>query len=210
MARQLTPRGEQRRRELIEFATERFAANGYHSTSVAELVDGLGVGKGVFYWYFESKEELFADILRSGERALRRAQWEAMGPVEEPVDRLELAIRASMRWWSEHRDLYVLIEFARTEASFASGIRKGERAALADTQRLVQEAMDRGDIPDGNAVVIAQAVLGVSSVLARTQLLGRGRPADEVADEVIDFCRYGLVGTRVRPSLTPTARAAPS
>lgn len=194
MARRLTPRGEQRRKELIDHATHRFAVNGYHPTSVAELCDGLGVGKGVFYWYFESKEELFAEILREGERALRRAQWEAMGPVEEPVDRLELAIRASMRWWSTHRDLYMLIEFARTEASFASGVRKGEKAALADTQRLVQEAMDAGDIADGNAAVIAQAVLGVSTVLARTQLLGRERPADEVADEVIDFCRYGLLG----------------
>jgi hypothetical protein len=104
----------------------------------------------------------------------------------------------------------VLIEFARTEASFASGIRTSERAALSDTQRLVREAMDRGDIPDGNAVVIAQAVLGVSSVLARTQLLARRRPADEVADEVIDFCRHGLAGSRARPALSSTAPATPS
>ena len=195
MARRLTPRGEQRRTELIEFATSRFAANGYHPTSVAELVDGLGVGKGVFYWYFESKEELFIEILRDGERALRRAQWDAMGDERDPIARLELGIRASMQWWSEHRDLYVLIEFARTEASFASGIRKGERVALEDTQKLVQEAMDDGAIPDGNAVIISQAVLGVSSVLARTQLLGRKRPPSDVADEVIDFCRHGLRGT---------------
>ena len=43
-------------------------------------------------------------------------------------------------------------------------------------------------------MAVAQAVLGVSSVLARTQLLGRGRPAREVADEVIEFCWHGLVG----------------
>lgn len=195
MDRRLTPRGEQRRNELMEFATKRFAANGYHSTSVAELVDGLGVGKGVFYWYFDSKEELFIEILRDGERALRRAHWEAMGDETDPIARLECAIRASMDWWNTHRDLYVLIEFARTEASFASGIRKGERVALADTQKLVQEAMDSGAIPDRNAVVVAQAVLGVSSILARTQLLGRKRPAAEVADEVIDFCWNGLVGS---------------
>lgn len=195
MARRLTPRGEQRRNELMEFATARFAANGYHSTSVAELVDGLGVGKGVFYWYFDSKEELFMEILRDGERALRRAQWEAIGDEQDPLGRLELAIRSSMDWWSSHRDLYVLIEFARTEASFASGIRKGERVALADTQKLVQEAIDAGAIPDRNAVVVAQAVLGVSSILARTQLLGRKRPASDVADEVIDFCRHGLGGS---------------
>jgi AcrR family transcriptional regulator len=193
MSRRLTPRGEQRRGELLAYATERFATNGYHPTSVAELVDGLGVGKGVFYWYFESKEDLFLEILRTGERGLRRAQQEAMGDERDPLARMELAIRASMEWWAAHRELYVLIEFARTEASFASGVRKGERVALEDTRRLVQEAMDSGTIADGNASIVAQAVLGVSSVLARTQLLGRSRPAQDVADEVIDFCWHGLL-----------------
>lgn len=196
MSRRLTPRGEQRRSELLAYATERFATNGYHPTSVAELVDGLGVGKGVFYWYFESKEDLFLEILRTGEREVRRAQHDAMGDESDPVARLELGIRGSMEWWATHRELYVLIEFARTEASFAPGVRKGERVALDDTRRLVQEAMDSGAIPDGNASIVAQAVLGVSSVLARTQLLGRSRPADEVADEVIDFCWHGLLGSR--------------
>lgn len=194
MTRRLTPRGEQRRNELLAYATERFATNGYHPTSVAELVDGLGVGKGVFYWYFESKEDLFFEILRVGERELRRAQHEAMGDETDPLRRMELGIRGSMDWWVDHRDVYVLIEFARTEASFAPGVRKGERVALDDTRRLVQEAMDSGAIADGNASVVAQAVLGVSSVLARTQLLGRSRPPQEVADEVIDFCWHGLVG----------------
>ena len=157
MARRLTPRGEQRRNELIAFATSRFATNGYHPTSVAELVDGLGVGKGVFYWYFDSKEELFLEILREGERAIRRAQWEGMGDETDPIRRLEEGIRSSMAWWADHHDLYVLIEFARTEASFASGIRKGEKVALADTQKLIEEAMASGAIPDGNASVVAQA-----------------------------------------------------
>ena len=119
MSRRLTPRGEQRRGELLAYATERFATNGYHPTSVAELVDGLGVGKGVFYWYFESKEDLFLEILRTGERELRRVQLDAMGDETDPLRRMELAIRASMHWWEAHRELYVLIEFARTEASFA-------------------------------------------------------------------------------------------
>jgi AcrR family transcriptional regulator len=194
MGRRLTPRGEQRRGELLAYATERFAANGYHPTSVAELVDGLGVGKGVFYWYFESKEDLFLEILRTGERELRRAQHESMGEETDPLARMELGIRASMEWWATHRELYVLIEFARTEASFAPGVRKGERVALEDTRRLVQEAMDSGAIAGGNASIVSQAVLGVSSVLARTQLLGRSRPAQDVADEVIDFCWHGLLG----------------
>src|SRR3546814_9602013 len=108
MSRRLTPRGEQLRGELLAYATDRFATNGYHPTSVAELVDGLGVGKGVFYWYFESKEDLFLEILRTGERGLRRAQQDAMGDESDPLLRMELGIRGSMEWWAEHRELYVL------------------------------------------------------------------------------------------------------
>ena len=73
MDRRLTRRGEERKRQLMAFAAERFADNGYHPTSVAEIVEGLGVGKGVFYWYFDSKEALFLAILDDAQRDLRRA-----------------------------------------------------------------------------------------------------------------------------------------
>ena len=52
MNRRLTQRGRERHRQLMDYATARFAESGYHPTSVAEIVTGLGVGKGVFYWYF--------------------------------------------------------------------------------------------------------------------------------------------------------------
>ena len=44
-------------------AARMFAERGYHPTSVSDIVESLGVGKGVFYWYFTSKDELFVDIL---------------------------------------------------------------------------------------------------------------------------------------------------
>ena len=63
----------------MDYAARRFAENGYHPTSVAEIVQGMGVGKGVFYWYFSSKEELFAEILRDAQHDLRRRQQHSIG-----------------------------------------------------------------------------------------------------------------------------------
>ena len=56
--RRLTPKGARRRQDLMDFAAHLFATEGYHTTSVTGIVDGLGVGKGVFYWYFDSKDKL--------------------------------------------------------------------------------------------------------------------------------------------------------
>ncbi len=66
----------------MAFAAKRFAEQGYHPTSVSEIVTGLGVGKGVFYWYFDSKEQLFLEILREAQTDLRRRQQQAI--TDEP------------------------------------------------------------------------------------------------------------------------------
>ena len=56
----------------MDVAARKFAENGFHPTSVAEIVAGVGVGKGVFYWYFDSKDQLFLEILHDAQQDLRR------------------------------------------------------------------------------------------------------------------------------------------
>src|SRR5213593_4133859 len=101
--RELTPRGKERRQQLMAYAAARFAEGGFHPTSVAEIVSGLGVGKGVFYWYFDSKDE---------QQGLRRAQQHAIADEPDPMRRIELGIRASMQWFGENRHLANLFQFA--------------------------------------------------------------------------------------------------
>src|SRR4051794_22018200 len=93
VARRLTQRGKDRRDQLMAFAAGRFAEQGYHPTSVSEIVSGLGVGKGVFYWYFDSKEQLFLEILRDAQTDLRRKQQQAIAEESDPVARIEKGLR---------------------------------------------------------------------------------------------------------------------
>jgi AcrR family transcriptional regulator len=193
MNRRLTQRGRERRQQLMEFAATRFAEQGYHPTSVAEIVQGLGVGKGVFYWYFSSKEELFFEILREAQQDLRRSQQQAIDGVDDPVRRIELGLKASMRWSSEHQELFNLFAFAATEERFAPALRKGQEIAVADAMRHVQDGMDRGEIRVGDPELYAHAILGVSSQLARRFVHERGDDWPDVADAAVAFCLEGLL-----------------
>ncbi len=114
MRRKLTQRGRDRRRQLMTCAASLFAERGYHPTSVADIVQSLGVGKGVFYWYFSSKEELLAEILREGHQDLRRRQQAAIGDEPDPIVRIERGVRASMEWFRDHRHFFTLFQFAAT------------------------------------------------------------------------------------------------
>ena len=192
MSRRLTQRGKERRAQLIAYATHEFAENGYHPTSVADIVDGLGVGKGVFYWYFASKEELFVEILRTSQHDMRRIQQRAINDVDDPVKRLELGIRAGVLWLAEHNDLRRLFEFARTESTFKDAMRSGQAVLVADARVHLEEAIRDGYIPDRDPEALAYAILGVSNQLTNVYIDGRGDDPEMVAEMVVSFCRDGL------------------
>jgi AcrR family transcriptional regulator len=194
VTKRLTQRGIERREQLMAFATARFAEQGYHPTSVSEIVSGLGVGKGVFYWYFESKEQLFLQILRDAQTDLRRRQQHAIADEDDPIRRIELGLRASMAWAEAHRDHNKLIQFAATESAFAEALRRGQDIAVADVVKHVKEAIAQGRIRDADPDVLAHAMVGVAGHLTRTFIYERGEPAEEVADATVAFCLQGLLG----------------
>jgi TetR/AcrR family transcriptional regulator, cholesterol catabolism regulator len=51
-----------RRDAIIDTSAGVFARQGYHATGIAELCEVNGFGKGAFYYYIGSKEELLAAI----------------------------------------------------------------------------------------------------------------------------------------------------
>lgn len=190
--RRLTARGEERRAQLLDLATSRFARDGYHATSVSDIVNGLGVGKGVFYWYFDSKEQLFLEILKSAQRDLRRSEHHAIDDVDDPVRRIALGVRAGVIWTLEHTELRRLVDFARTESAFAPAVRAGQRALAQDAVAHLEAAMARGAIPDGDARALAFGLLGVTTTMTDA-LVEEGRhDPEEVADLVVSFCLRGI------------------
>jgi AcrR family transcriptional regulator len=193
VARRLTARGEKRRQQLTDFAARQFASQGYHPTSVTDIVDGLGVGKGVFYWYFASKEELFRQILGDAQRDLRRAQRQAVADEPDPVRRIEAGIGASVSWLDDNRHLFVLLEFARTEERFAPLIRMGEEQAVADALPHVKAGIAAGMIRRDDPLVLTHAILGVTAYLARVLVLEQGRSAAEAAGSAASFCLEGIL-----------------
>jgi AcrR family transcriptional regulator len=51
-----------RRETIVDTSAHVFAQRGYHATGIVELCEANGLGKGAFYHYIGSKEELLAAI----------------------------------------------------------------------------------------------------------------------------------------------------
>jgi AcrR family transcriptional regulator len=194
MRAKLTPRGRDRRDQLIRTAARLFAERGYHPTSVADIVAAIGVGKGVFYWYFQSKDELLVELLKAGHHELRKRQQAAIGTEADPLRRIELGIEATLDWFAEHRDQFSIIQFAATDETFAPVLARNEEIGLADTSRHIKEAIASGRIADQDPDMLARVIHGVIGRLTRDYIIDRNEPTAEVAELAKSFCLRGLVG----------------
>jgi AcrR family transcriptional regulator len=154
----------------------------------------MAVGKGVFYWYFDSKEALLGEILRDAQLDLRRRQQQLIEAESDPdpLRRIELGIRATMHWIDDNRHLSTLFQFAATEERFAPVIRRGREVTIDDVARHIKEGMVEGRIRDTDPSVLAHAILGVTNHLARVLLIELQDPPDAVADAAVAFCLVGL------------------
>lgn len=74
---------------IIDIATRLIHLNGFNNTSVDEILKESGVGKGSFYYYFESKEALGQVILeRHFKRFLEEVAGQAFRTHQDPVERI--------------------------------------------------------------------------------------------------------------------------
>jgi len=55
----------ERRAQIIEAALACFTRKGYNNTTMDDIVAESGLSKGSLYWYFKSKDELFAEAMLS-------------------------------------------------------------------------------------------------------------------------------------------------
>jgi AcrR family transcriptional regulator len=113
------PRNEellaQRREDILAYATDVFARHGFQRTDVQLIADGLGLGKGTIYRYFDSKEELFLACVDCGMAGLSIWINERVEPVEDPVLRFACAIRAFLAYFDARPDIVELLIQERAE-----------------------------------------------------------------------------------------------
>lgn len=80
---------------LRRAAFQCFAEGGFHETKVDDICKKAGVSKGAFYWYFESKEQVFVQILevwaREVEGEIIKQFHDALGD-QNPVPALLMAL----------------------------------------------------------------------------------------------------------------------
>ena len=135
-----------KRERIIEAAIEIFCSQGYEATSMADVAQKAGVGKGTLYLYVESKESLFEEAYKLcyEERAIacsahvdeaygalnklcqrlrNGTRWEIECPLKNKLERVYLA---HPLFGERERSKALGMRAQGVQEIFANGVRSGE------------------------------------------------------------------------------------
>ncbi|WP_211099534.1 TetR/AcrR family transcriptional regulator [Azospirillum agricola] len=97
---------EHKRGLILQAARDVFEAEGLEGASLRAVATRAGYTPGALYSYFDSKEAIYAEVLRTSLAALGQAVDEAVARVEAPADRLAAAAMGFFGFYAANpRDL---------------------------------------------------------------------------------------------------------
>ncbi|WP_025026290.1 TetR/AcrR family transcriptional regulator [Caldalkalibacillus mannanilyticus] len=80
---------EERKKEILDTAEELFVIKGYSTTTVNDILRGVGIAKGTFYHHFESKKEVLnAIVMRFIQQGVEAAETIAMDTTKKANEKI--------------------------------------------------------------------------------------------------------------------------
>jgi AcrR family transcriptional regulator len=185
-----------RRDAIVDTSAPVFAKQGYHATGIVELCEVNGLGKGAFYHYIGSKEELLAAIHdRVMDEVLAGADRVAEAGGSPPVqlallgdELLDVIYRYPDHVW------VFLHEFPALTAERAERFRVRRREYERRVEAVLQAGIEAGEFREVDPRLTAMAWLGMHNY-TYLWLKADGRlTARDVAKPFADIFLRGIAG----------------
>lgn len=184
----------ERRKQLLIAARETFGTKGYTATSMNDVAIAAGVTKPVLYQHFESKQQLFLEVLTEAGNQLIAAISATVETASGGRDKLERAFGAYVTFFGDTPTNYQVIygEGVRTEPEFAH-----THAALIESfHRFTAEHIDIESLDQDLRLLAATAVAGqLEAVVGLWLRSGQEQSAEEVSTLASTLAWRGLRGT---------------
>jgi AcrR family transcriptional regulator len=183
-----------RRDDIIDASARVFARHGYHATGIAELCAVNGLGKGAFYHYIESKEELLASIHdRVMDQVMLGADRvaQAGGPPSSQLAMLGDELLDVIHRYPDHVWVF-LHEFPALTAERAGQFRERRREYERRVEAILQDGIDLGEFRPVDARLTALAWLGMHNYTYLWLKPGGELSARDVAKPFADIFLRGI------------------
>jgi TetR/AcrR family transcriptional repressor of nem operon len=192
---------------IVKEAQKLFSLNGFLSTGINDIISAAGTSKGGFYNHFASKEELFFAVLAESQAIWREKVLHSLDEIDSPTEKIiEILHNYRDRYLKDLQNfpggcifITFSVEFDDTRPHLMREVNKGFEGFKAMLKRLLDQAIDQGELSDtANTDTIAEMLF--AGMLGASVLYGVDKDnvtLDHAIDSLIEFIY--LISNRQMP-----------
>ena len=201
-----TARGTATRVRILEAAETVFAKVGYTEASIVRITEQAGVGQGTFYLYFESKLQVFEELVEDLNRRVRHSMSEAAAQGTTRLEAERLGFKGFFEFTAKHPALYRIIREA--ESVLPRALRLHYKRIVDGYIDGLRKARGAGEISSIDPTVTAWMLMGIGEMIGMRWVLwgndaiesdgsdpsasGTSEVPAAVFDEMMRFIQGGL------------------
>ena len=188
-------RREAYRDAILEAALSLFAEQGFRAITMTDIAKAAGVAKGTLYNYFDSKEEVFAELAQRGREVFLDGFDEAISE-HEGWDRILAAVRYTLEFLVANANMvnvYLEATGGARDSNADPGRGVFEQAFFGRLNACFERLARRGQLRDDMPVdLLATCLSGLIDSVARNWMSsGKGKDLPETAHSITRLFRQG-------------------
>ena len=188
-----TARGEKTMRKILDAAIAEFGEKGFSESSIVSITSRAKVALGTFYTYFDSKEALFAALVRDMSSRVKNLVPPAIAEAQDALDAEARTLRAYLEFVVDNKEVYRIID----EAEFVDpeAFRAHYEAAAGRIGARLAAAAEAGQVRPADRFeneVHAWAYMGMNVFLGLRFCVWEREDPAKVAEVANRLLRQGL------------------
>ena len=187
-----TERGRKTLRKLLDAAAIEFGEKGFHEASITGITGRAGTALGTFYTYFDSKDEIFRELVKDMSARVKVNVGHALDAKTPALEAERQALAAFLAFAREHKEIYRIID----EAEFVDpeSYRRHYESTAARILERLQAGVEAGELRDDLCEAHAWAIMGMNVFLGmRYTLWSDDMSINEVAEASHSILHDGIV-----------------
>lgn len=193
----------ERREHILRSAGKVFSRKGYRLSSVSDIVEEAAIGRGTFYLYFESKRDIFRELIEAYFRGYAEVLEENHRRLVEALSGKGKVLRTwrenmarVLRYHSENPELTSIVyrEALGSDEDFSEMVEELSTLARKRLREEFQLMYRKGMMRKCDVELVTSIVMGSTVYLIMEHLLkGNGMDVEELADAIVEYHIRALI-----------------
>ena len=184
------------RERIIDTASRIFLTRGYRNTSIAAIMDALGITKPSFYYYFDNKRDLYLTCLDSTFESFGTLTLEEIRLEKDPWKRIEMRCRAAHIYAGTFVTAINLLKESLNQEEETERRRAEEILRRSWVDPLIKD-LERGKraglFREVDSELVSLALISITETLVYRGIVSHRHGSEAILKAILDLMMRGLL-----------------